>query len=1102
MKKILIFLLLFPLTFFAQKPQLVIKSGLQSEVMMASISPDNKVALTVEDNEVLILWELSTGKQLQSFQNIMAADFRLDNKTIDIVTNQYKFQTIDYAGKVVSQSPINNTGNNKHNRLNWSYHRKSNLLLSNASIYTRENGFIGTIRINKFGVEQDYSDERNAISIPFGNDVTLCKVPSGEIIKELNFNLAKSGYASDPILEIKFTRFSPDGRYLMAGNNNSLEILDINTGQRIYSYIHPNEYKTKILNLAGFSPDSKKIFIHTSNEIILVNLETKQDIWRIKQADFHVSEYGSRRGVIRFSDDGKKILLGTQKNLSLLNTENGQTITKLVGVTNEEVFYHHLSESSNQLLIEFDKKAAIWDLSSGAMRKVIQTTQPAFEYHLQLNQKGNKLYDFWTEIDLANNAHKDFLYEGSIGNVNRTPSLTGLSFDDKYLFHIGYYLDPNVADKYSINQDKLVVADVTTKKILWRKKAIDKATFAHTSKQIATINTFGGFTSIDLLDGATGNIVKRINLPKKYVGGGRLTFSMNDKYLTCQSGNGQIIVEVSTGKTIEIPELLPNGKKTFYSATFTADENYLIASNYDGELHFYNIQQQQWDMAKTIKAYTDAVAGVNLSENNRYLFTNARENNIKLWDLQTRELLATLYPVPSTGEWAVITPNGQFDASVNAQKDLYFVKGINSFPLEILYEKYFTPKLLPRLLAGERFPAVDADFDDLHKAPVCKISYEQKTRNLTVEDDSKPSYENTTGLAEITVNATAENDKIDEIRLFHNGKIVNLATRGLFVTDNTTGTDTKKYTINLLAGQNVFRAIALNSQRTESQPDEIIVNYKAGNQPNNKPNVSKDGVIIDPVDKNATLYLVVVGINQYQNEKLSLNYALADATAFKDEIEQDAKTVISNVKTYFVTDTKADKNGIINALTEVQKTAKAQDVFVFYYAGHGVISDKNKEFYLVPTDVADLKNVDEILLQKGIPSKQLQGYAVNIQAQKQVFILDACQSAGAFEQLIAADANQQKSLAVVARSTGTHWMAASGSKQFANEFATLGHGAFTYVLLQALKGQAANNKMITVNGLKNFIQVQVPELMKKYSGTPQYPASYGLGNDFPVEMMK
>ena len=112
----------------------------------------------------------------------------------------------------------------------------------------------------------------------------------------------------------------------------------------------------------------------------------------------------------------------------------------------------------------------------------------------------------------------------------------------------------------------------------------------------------------------------------------------------------------------------------------------------------------------------------------------------------------------------------------------------------------------------------------------------------------------------------------------------------------------------------------------------------------------------------------------------------------------------------------------------------------------------------------------------------MQGFASDIQAQKQIFILDACQSAGAFEQLMTADANQQKNIALLARSTGTHWMAASGAKQFANEFSSLGHGVFTYVLLQALKGEAANNKMITVNGLKNYMQIQVPALMKKYSG--------------------
>jgi hypothetical protein len=57
-------------------------------------------------------------------------------------------------------------------------------------------------------------------------------------------------------------------------------------------------------------------------------------------------------------------------------------------------------------------------------------------------------------------------------------------------------------------------------------------------------------------------------------------------------------------------------------------------------------------------------------------------------------------------------------------------------------------------------------------------------------------------------------------------------------------------------------------------------------------------------------------------------------------------------------------------------------------------------------------------------------------------------------------------------------------------------------LLNALKGGAAANKQITVNGLKNYLQQGVPELMKKYSGTLQYPASYGFGNDFPVEIVK
>ena len=153
------------------------------------------------------------------------------------------------------------------------------------------------------------------------------------------------------------------------------------------------------------------------------------------------------------------------------------------------------------------------------------------------------------------------------------------------------------------------------------------------------------------------------------------------------------------------------------------------------------------------------------------------------------------------------------------------------------------------------------------------------------------------------------------------------------------------------------------------------------------------------IDKTATLHLVVIGINAYQNPSMSLNYALADATAFKNEIERDSKSIINNIKTYFVKDDQANKKGITDALTLVKQNAKAQDVFIFYYAGHGLISSNN-EFYIVPNDITDLKNVQAELVQKGISAKLLQEFAVDIQAQKQLFILDACQSAGAFEKLL------------------------------------------------------------------------------------------------------
>ena len=101
--------------------------------------------------------------------------------------------------------------------------------------------------------------------------------------------------------------------------------------------------------------------------------------------------------------------------------------------------------------------------------------------------------------------------------------------------------------------------------------------------------------------------------------------------------------------------------------------------------------------------------------------------------------------------------------------------------------------------------------------------------------------------------------------------------------------------------------------------------------------------------------------------------------------------------------------------------------------------------------------------------------------------------------MAARGAAEEKAIAQLARSTGTHWLTAAGSEQFASEFTQLGHGVFTYALLQGLGGAAyTGDGKVTVKELDAYLQEVVPELTQKYKGTPQYPSSYGFGQDFPV----
>lgn len=85
----------------------------------------------------------------------------------------------------------------------------------------------------------------------------------------------------------------------------------------------------------------------------------------------------------------------------------------------------------------------------------------------------------------------------------------------------------------------------------------------------------------------------------------------------------------------------------------------------------------------------------------------------------------------------------------------------------------------------------------------------------------------------------------------------------------------------------------------------------------------------------------------------------------------------------------------------------------------------------MPHDVTQLYGNDGALAQKGLSASELRAFSQKIKAQKQLFILDACQSSGALGTVAARGAAEEKAIAQLARSTGTHWLTAAGSEQFA-----------------------------------------------------------------------
>lgn len=225
-----------------------------------------------------------------------------------------------------------------------------------------------------------------------------------------------------------------------------------------------------------------------------------------------------------------------------------------------------------------------------------------------------------------------------------------------------------------------------------------------------------------------------------------------------------------------------------------------------------------------------------------------------------------------------------------------------------------------------------------------------------------------------------------------------------------------------------------------------------------------------------------VGIDRYASEDVNwLTCARRDATALHalslDTLDGDAILLVDE------TATKQRIEVAFEALTRCH----ADDDVVIAFSGHGT---ETHQLVCHDTRLDDLGNTS-------ISLEDLAGWFERIPAKRLVLLLDCCFSGGLGAKVLHVAAVPRHLPSVDARlnalaGEGRLIVTASGAREPAYENPALGHGFFTYYLLQALQGaeEVRDAGRVAVYRLLEFVSRNVVDAAR-WIGRPQNPTVKG-----------
>ncbi|MBS1812069.1 MAG: caspase family protein [Acidobacteria bacterium] len=270
-------------------------------------------------------------------------------------------------------------------------------------------------------------------------------------------------------------------------------------------------------------------------------------------------------------------------------------------------------------------------------------------------------------------------------------------------------------------------------------------------------------------------------------------------------------------------------------------------------------------------------------------------------------------------------------------------------------------------------------------------------------------------------------------------------------------------------------------------------------------------------NRNVNLWAVVIGVSRYKfgdqnvdgNQISNLKNAAEDATEIYKFLRSNEGGNFPESNISLLVDEQATKANI-EASLEKLKQSKPDDYFVVFIAAHGVIwqekgaSGRTEEYpYFVLYDT-DPRTISK----SGMRMETFKRTVNSIPAKKGLVISDTCHSAG-----VMLDSGS-RGLAVTQRAQnqwlkelegiprGIGYLSAADQNESSMEKDELGHGVFTYCLLEAVQGNAdfdADGK-VTFEELRTYVRDEVPKMTNNRQH-PQYATTMLSANQLPLSVV-